>query len=369
MKAGRFYMAMSAGILAGLLTGCDATIHQYPAPEEATVDFVVQLNCDRTPPPFYKEIRYDASGNRTENLLEAEASPAYLPNDLLDLRFVVEIRDRNRTDEGGTPQTVARRELTVDNDALPPQAELHFELPAGGDYTAVSWCDYVPASTRTDWHFDTSTLDFIAVNLENTPRELHHKNSGTGYTDFRMNGAGRVDVTYAQAVTRAPGVQTRSEETDGLVPVYMSRPAGRLRLYTDDLAEFRQTGQDIESVQVVILYKQFVSSAYNALRQAPCQWVSTRRTETHPSVVNETGNVCLAYDYILTDSEDETHVLADFYFLDADGNELSHTTNVDIPLRRNRETVIRSRFLTQDIGEGGLNVDEGFDDEYVIVVP
>jgi len=38
-------------------------------------------------------------------------------------------------------------------------------------------------------------------------------------------------------------------------------------------------------------------------------------------------------------------------------------------LRRNRETVIRGRFLTQDIGEGGLEVDEGFDDEFVIVVP
>lgn len=369
MKKNRYPILIESILLAGLLAGCDATIHQYPEPEEARLDFVVQLNCDRTPPPFYKEIRYDASGNRTENLLEAEASPAYLPNDLLDLRFVVEVRDRNRTDAEGTPLTVARRELTVDNDALPPQAELHFDLPAGGDYTAVSWCDYVLASTQEDWHFDTSTLDFIEVNLENTPRELHHKNSGTGYTDFRLNEAGRVSVTYSQTVTRAQGVQTRSEETDGLVPVYMNRPAGRLRLYTDDLAEFLQTGQDIESVQVVILYKQFVSSAYNALQQAPCQWVSTRRTETHPSVVNETGNVCLAYDYILADSEDETHVLADFYFFDAEGNELSHTTNVDVPLRRNRETVIRGNFLTQDIGKGGdVSIDEDFDGEHVVEI-
>lgn len=367
MKKTFLYLWLSAVLCAA----CDSTIHQYPEPVQ-DIDFVVQLHCDRTPPPFYKEIAYDGEGNRTETMLEAEASPAYMPNDLLALRFVVEVRDKNQTDAEGVPQTVARREVTVDNDALPPQAELHFALPSRGDYTAVAWCDYVPEATGGDWHFNTSMLNFIEVNLENTMRELHHKNSGTGFSDFSIAWDGDVQVT---ATTRGGHVQTRAEgeqgeEADGCVPVYMTRPAGRLRLYTNDLAEFQQTsGMNIEDVQVIIVYKQFVSVAYDALEQAPCQWISTRRTETHPSVVNETGNVCLAYDYILVDSEDETHVMADFYFLDADGNELSHTTNVDVPLRRNRETVIRGNFLTQDIGEGGLSVDEGFDDEYVIVVP
>lgn len=307
-------------------------------------DFVVRLHADRTPPPFYKEIAYDPDGRRTETELEAEASPAYLPDDRLALRFVVEVRDNGL---GGDEAVVARRELTVDNDALPPQAEVHFRLPAGGDYTAVAWADYVPAARPADWHYDTSRLDFIEVNTETTMQELHHKNSATGLARFGMT---------RQAAGAADAV------------VYMTRPAGRLRLYTDDLDEFLKGGGNIEEVQVVIRYKQFVSVAYDALEQEPCRWVSTRETRTHPSIVNETGNVCLAYDYILVDSDGETHVMADFYFLDAEGNELSRTANVDIPLRRNRETVIRSRFLTRNLGDGGLGVDEGFDDEYVIVV-
>lgn len=376
MKKTLHFHSLYLGALQGLvclMSACDATIHQYPEPVTDT-EFVVQLNCDRTPPPFYKEIAYDADGNRTETMLEAEASPSYMPDDRLDLRFVVEIRDNNQVDAEGTPKTIARRELTVNNDALPPQAELHFTLPSRGDYTAVSWCDYVPAANPDDWHFDTSTLDFVQVNLENTMQELHHKNSGTGYSNFGIGWAGAVQVTSTTrslgATTRADAEEVPVENQEGLVPVYMTRPAGRLRLYTEDLAEFQQSsGMNIEDVRVIIIYKQFVSVAYDALAQAPCQWISTRRTETHPTVVNETGNVCLAYDYVFTDSEEETHVLADFYSLDAEGNELSHTTNVDVPLRRNRETVIRGRFLTQDIGEGGLEVDEGFDDEFVIVVP
>lgn len=369
MKRLAYCPALLACLL--LLAACDATIHQYPAPAEETqyTDFTVELNADRTPPPFYKEIVYDRKGNRTETDLEAEASPSYMPDERLALRFVVEVRDNQHTDDDGTPKVVERRELTVDGDALPPQGKMHFSLPAGGDYTAVSWCDYVPAVRPQDWHFDTTTLNFIRVNLQNNVQELHHKNSGTGYTRFRNRTDGAVEITHAYAATRESSSEIPTvTTTDSRVPVYMTRPAGRLRLYTDDLEEFRQAGGDIESVQVVIRYSQFVSVAYDALGQEPCQWISTRETHTTPSIVNETGNVCLAYDYILVDSDRETHVLADFYFYDAAGNELSHTVGVDVPLWRNRETVIRSRFLTQDIGQGGIGIDEDFDNEHVIVI-
>lgn len=357
-----------------LLSACDATIHQYPE-EPGSADFVVQVNADRTPPLFYKEIVYDRSGNRYETILEEEASPVYLPNDLLALRCIVEVRDNSQLDAKGNPVIVVRKELNVDNDALPPQAEMCFTLPAEGDYTAVSWCDYVPVLSPVDWHFYTSTLDYIHVNMENVMQDLNHKNSATGFTRFHRDGEGNVSVHNSQDMN----LSRNGDEDEGsasqilegrnnLIPVYLNRPAGRLRLYTDDLEEFRKSGRNIEEVQVVIVYKQFISVAYDALDQNPCEWVSTRRIVTHPSVVNETGNVCLAYDYILVDSGEETHVVADFYFFDAEGNELAHTTNVDIPLWRNRETVVRSHFLTQSIGTGGLDIDEEFDDEYIVIV-
>ena len=355
-----------------LLSACDSTIHQYPE-KTGVIDFVVQVNADRTPPPFYKEIVYDRNGSRYETILEEEASPVYLPNDLLALRCIVEVRDNSQLDEKGNPVIIARQELDVDNDALPPQAEMHFTLPAEGDYTAVSWCDYVSILNPIDWHFYTSTLDYIHVNMENTMQDLNHKNSATGFTRFHRDEEGNVSVSNSRDMNLSRNGEDGSVIQFGgngnnLIPVYLNRPAGRLRLYTEDLEEFRQSGGNIEEVQVVIVYKQFVSVAYDALDQNPCEWVSTRRTVTHPSIVNETGNVCLAYDYILVDSEKETHVIADFYFLDAEGNELTHTTNVDIPLWRNRETVVRSNFLTQSIGTGGLDVDEEFDDEYIVIV-
>ena len=125
------------------------------------------MNANRTPPPCNKEIVYDRIGNRYETVLEEEASPVYLPNDLLALRCIVEVRDNNQLDAKGNPVIVVRKELNVDNDALPPQAEMHFTLPAEGDYTAVSWCDYVPILNPVDWHFYTSTLDYIDGSMDN----------------------------------------------------------------------------------------------------------------------------------------------------------------------------------------------------------
>ena len=38
------------------LASCDKTIHEYPANRESIV--LVELNVDRTPPRYYKELHY-----------------------------------------------------------------------------------------------------------------------------------------------------------------------------------------------------------------------------------------------------------------------------------------------------------------------
>ena len=47
--------------------GCDATIHEYPTEQQSQV--IVEVNVDRLPPLYYKELQYDAEGNHTERLM------------------------------------------------------------------------------------------------------------------------------------------------------------------------------------------------------------------------------------------------------------------------------------------------------------
>ena len=47
----------------------------------------------------------------------------------------------------------------------------------------------------------------------------------------------------------------------------------------------------------------------------------------------------------------------------------NHYQNIDVPLYRNRETVIKGPFLTKTIGSGDIGIDDDFDNEHVVVIP
>ena len=117
-----------------------------------------------------------------------------------------------------------------------------------------------------------------------------------------------------------------------------------------------------------IIYKQYVSAGYNVDTQNPNAFVESRTMETSPSTVEADGSVLLAYDYVLTSSDREDHVLIDV-FLYENGQELNHYQDIEVPLWRNRETVIKGPFLTRSVGSGDIGIDEGFDDEFVVVIP
>ena len=122
---------------------------------------------------------------------------------------------------------------------------------------------------------------------------------------------------------------------------------------------------------VKVIYKQYVSAGYNVATGEPNLFVSTHSFNVRPEEIEYEGKreESLFGDYIFTSAEGETHVLADFYFYDAEGNEVSHCQDVDIPLTRNRETVVRGYFLTRELGEGnGVSIDENFEGEYVVEI-
>ena len=66
MKEYGFHIIAFVCIVSLFVTACDKTIHQYPESEKTWV--MVELNADRTPPVYYKELTYDAEGESSINL-------------------------------------------------------------------------------------------------------------------------------------------------------------------------------------------------------------------------------------------------------------------------------------------------------------
>lgn len=139
-------------------------------------------------------------------------------------------------------------------------------------------------------------------------------------------------------------------------------------MWATDLQDFLNSNNRIEDLRVRIIYKQYISAGYNVDTETPNLFVQARSMETTPTTIPGDGTVLLAYDYVLTSSDKEDHVLIDVFIYK--GNEkLNHYQNIDVPLRRNRETVIKGPFLTKTVGSGDIGIDDEFNDEFVVEIP
>lgn len=361
MSKRRDYILL-VGCLVVWLVSCDTTIHEYPQTEENAL-ILLELNADRTPPQYYKEVTYDHEGNYQEAELEATLSSAYIPDERLSMRLIAELYKlssvEDRVDQG---VLVARRIVTVDRLKEATQDTLKFHVPAGL-YRALTWADYSLKDNANDWHFKTDQLDAVQVDVDHKPRDNHHKNSAAGKCNFS------VDFDLSKSGDPIIWSETRSTPSaDLVVPVYLDRAVGRFRLWATDLQEFLKSGNRIEDLSVQIVYKQYVSAGYNVDTENPNRFVQTQTMETIPSLVPEDGSVLLAYDYVLTSLDKEDHVLIDV-FIYKDDRELNHYQNITIPLQRNKETVIKGPFLTQKVGSGDIGIDDDFDGGFEVVIP
>lgn len=306
---------------------------------------------------------YDNNGAYTETELDPVLSETYTPNERLSMRLVTELYKMESPDDRIDQGTlIAHRMVTVDRLMEAPQDTLQFRVPAG-IYRALTWADYSLKDDTGDWHFKTERLNAVQVDIDHKPRDNHHKNSAAGSCDFSVDfNRSRSGNPVILSATRA------TPATDHLVPVHLERAVGRFRLWATDLQDFLNSGNRIEDLRIQVIYKQYVSAGYNVDTGTPNRFVQTRTLETSPTTVPGDGSVLLVYDYVLTSSDKEDHVLADVFIYEGD-KELNHYQNITIPLQRNMETVIKGPFLTRKIGSGDIGIDDEFDDEHIVVVP
>lgn len=349
MKKNRYQILIGFALI--LLSSCDSTIHEYPNAQEASI--IIELNADRAAPKYHKQVTYNYEGNFEEVQLDSVLAPAYIPDENFELRFVVEIYDAqlNKANQKNAP--VARRVVLTDKDKTEPQDTIHFKLP-DGNYSVLAWADYVPEGSSEDWYFEVPTLATLTEKKGQPIEEMHMKDAAAGNKDFC--------VDFTQSPSGYPA---------GFVTVSMKRASGRFRLIANDLKEYQEAGGDIEKLKVRIVYQQYVSCGYNVATQQPNQFVQTNSYITRPNKEEQTGGdntLLMAYDYVLVSTGKEDHVIVDIHVYDEDDNAINHYEGLNIPLFRNRETVVYGPFLTQKKGTGGIGIDDKFDGEHTIII-
>lgn len=361
-KQYKIVIVLLIGVFGGLIS-CDRTIHEYP--DAVKSDVIIRPYVDRSSPSAYKEVVYDEKWRKTERLLDPLPAASYTPDKGHSMRLILDIYKcgyQKTTSSMRHGELIERRVLELDRGALPPQDTIHTSL-YDGDYCILAWADYVRKNEVKDTYYDAGSLQNIHAGTTRYPSDMHLRSSATGRQYFILS----LDL----GPEGYPILPDLGKQSSRIIPVMMSRPSGRYKIIASDYEAFVKDGGNLNGATVKVVYKQYVSIGYDVSLQEPNEFISTYHFEVAP-LREETdirGESVLVGDYIFVGTDKEDNIIADFYFFDADGFEINRCSNIEIPLKRNHETIVKGPFLTRKVDNGGqVSIDENFEGEHIIKI-
>ena len=349
-KAIHYILLMIASSML-VFTGCD--VHEFPEKLGKT-QFILHLNFD-TEMPLYKEILY----TRSQSNSISYTGP-------YDIRYIVnayrneDSKNNNRT----TDTTFIFTKSDIEN----PNHSVALDLYDGA-YTFRVWSDFVPSGTTSDKFYKTD--DFSEIILAD-------KKNHPGSTDFRDAFKGTEST-----IVYHPGYYAGEflENINNEATVQMGRPMGMFKFITTDIEAFmsrveqmlKNQGKlddtkpeiDMKDFKVLFKYNLFMPCSFNMFTDKPADsWTGMSFESRMEKDVSQ--DVVLGYDYVFVNGNETTlSITVEIY--SKDGELLSQTKPVNVPIVRSKLTIVRGEFLTSR-ASGGVTINPGFDDEYNIEI-
>lgn len=352
--------------LALLLVAAACDVHEFPENGgeggSDRVPFVLNLDFTGTMEMgFHKEIDYSKQSTSLQPL-SADAE-----QQVCDVRYTVHAY---RVDANGntasTPDTVithTKQDISNLNYSMVIPLEK-------GTYKFLVWADYVTHGTTDDLYYRVA--DFKAVTYPSADGYV-------GCDDYRDAFRGEKDAAVTAAVN-----------ADGTAPsatVVMERPLAKFKFISTDLDEFltliakRSHGKsapqsrqelldaisriNVADYKVVFRYAGFMPCSFNVWTNKPNDSWTGIHFNGRMEKLSDTESQ-LGFDYVMVNGKESTVAVA-VYIYDRDGILLSNSDPIDVPLKRNKLTVVRGRFLLSR-ASGGVGISNKFDGEYDYVV-
>ncbi len=335
--SGRRFHRLTGRLLVLLLlvawaAGCD--VHEFPVIPER-VPFTLRLNC-RTQLPIHEEINYTTRSGRS--------------SEHHDMRYMINVY---RSDDGESftreADTTVIYTMSLDEEQ---NHGISLDLPEG-HYNFIVWSDHVDRGTDCDKYYNTS--DFAEITYPD-------RSGYEGCNDFRdaFRGTVQAVVDYDQH----PGGGVVIQEA----VVHLERPLAKFKFISNDLEEFvgqivaRAESKGVEAsktidpddYRVVFRYTGFMPCSFNMFTNKPNDsWTGVSfEGRMIPAGDNEME---LGFDYVFVNgTESKTSVVVEVY--DREGELLSSTNPVEVPLVRSKMTIVRGNFLTtRATGSVGIN--------------
>ncbi len=360
---------LSAFIVGTILNGCDYhEFDYYEEDEPQGIDETIvnlRLQFD-TSMPFYAEIVQTESRS-----LQASAWTMEVNEPMI--RYIVRFFNYGAAADPENREPVRTFEFTR-SVSQGFDLEVSVSMPQG-KYECLVWADYVDADVP-DADLFYLTDDFQEIILAD--RKNHIAN-----TDQRDAYRGAANIV----------VDDQAKD----IFIDMTRPMAKYEFITTDLSDFiayaqammeakeAQRAADAESAEgdapaipseardinindytIMVRYNGYMPCSLNMFTDKPADaWTGVSYTgKALPQLAS--GEAQLGFDYVFVNGSEAT-VSAYIEVYDADGDVISRTSPIDIPLLRGHLTTIKGRFLTSH-ASGGATIDPDYEGEFNIQI-
>lgn len=328
-----------------LLTGCD--VHEFPdVPENVTLRLKLHYDTDM---PQWEYPITEARSVVPSKSVQTEGG----------MRYIIRLYSRTRSS-----RSVATHEFVFTrNVADGYNAEFLLEVPSG-DYTIMVWSDFTE-KVDGDYRF-YDAADFSQIMLQG-----EHE----GNNDYRDAFRGSIDVSLAADI---------SEKLPETVNIDMVRPLAKYEFVTTDVQAFidkevraamsrgeslpeeaPSRGIDLEKYRVMIYYVGFMPDTFNMFTDKPSD-SSTGVSFPGRISMLDNGEASLGFDYVFVNGV-ESAVTVQVGIYDEDGNRLSMSNPVNVPLLRSKHTLLKGKFLMYN-ASGGVNIDVSYSGDHNIIL-
>lgn len=329
-------------IVSVILSVSSCYVHQFPK-DGTPAEVNIQLYYDTDLPPF---LTLEVDSMFTKSTSER------------DLRYI--LRFHRRLSDGTYARESEYSYTFTKDDVTDLNHNVTVYVPEG-DYRLLVWSDYVEQGSQDHLYYNAD--NFTDVIMETSPY--------TGNEDSKDAFTGSIDVQV---------VRYGSQEEPVRAVVNMRRPLAKYVFITTDLDDFitkmielsEATGDpldqtiDIEAYDVVFFYKSFVPTEFNMFTDKPIDAKTGLRFNSTLKRISD-NEAEMGFDYILVNGTESSIIVAVGLF-DKEGNQLSMTTDIEVPIVRSKLTTVRGSFLMQEAG-GGVYIDSSYEGENNIYIP
>ena len=336
------YTSLVVSLLA--LSSC---VHEMPSTEKGEV--YIDLLFDMELLPTYQEIYYDLNANTRANRVGSEE---------MELRYLVRCYPAS---SDSTYSDVAAYEFNYTNrDLSQLDYRCHLSL-VPGRYKIRVWADYIRVGDIADLFYNTDNFADISI--------AGDKQDYQGSTEMRSAFIGEQDIDI-------PATTNLDEPVRVGARIEMIRPMAKYKFVTTDLADFIEkylgiTDPDevarvnLSDYQIMFRYTGFLPTHFNIFTDKP---FDAAQGYSFMSSITEAGNgeATLGFDYVFVNGHPSSVSVA-IGIYNKEGMLLSFSSPIEVPLMRNKQTIVRGRFLTT-ASSGTIAINEEYDGNYNITV-